>query len=159
MINNTTLTGRIANDLELRYTGSGIAVLQFRLAVDRSYTNAQGERETDFISCVVWRKTAETMAAHLNKGSLIGLVGSIQTRNYQHAQGHTVYMTEVVVDNFTFLESKNKATGAVSQQSHASASNQQKNTTAGNFSGNAGMFAGGDAFDDTASISDDDLPF
>ena len=68
-------------------------------------------------------------------------------------------MTEVVVDNFTFLESKNKAAGAVSQQSNVSTSNQQKNTTAGNFSGNAGMFAGGDVFDDTASISDDDLPF
>ena len=159
MLNNTTLTGRIANDLELRYTGSGIAVLQFRLAVDRSYTNAQGERETDFISCVVWRKTAETMAAHLSKGSLIGLVGSIQTRNYQHAQGHTVYVTEVVVDNFTFLESKKTADSNRQQAGNANTQVNQQNTTAGNFGGNAGTFAGGDVFDDTLSINDDDLPF
>lgn len=106
MINNTTLVGRLTRDPELRYTGSGIAVVSFNLAVERNYTNAQGERETDFINCVAWRGLAETLANFSVKGSLIGITGSIQTRNYQNNEGRTIYITEVVADNFQMLEPK-----------------------------------------------------
>lgn len=106
MINNTTLVGRLTKDPELRYTGNGIAVLSFSLAVERNFKNAQGERETDFINCVAWRGTAETLANFAVKGSLIGVIGSIQTRNYDNNEGRTIYITEVLVDNFQMLEPK-----------------------------------------------------
>lgn len=106
MINNTTLVGRLTRDPELRYTGNGIAVVSFTIAVERNYTNAQGERETDFINCVAWRGLAETLANFSVKGSLIGITGSIQTRNYQNNEGRTIYVTEIVADNFQMLEPK-----------------------------------------------------
>ena len=109
MINATILTGRLTRDADLRYTSNGTATASFSLAVDRSFKNAQGEKETDFINCVAWRKTAETIANHTRKGSLIGVQGRIQTRNYENQQGQKVYVTEVVVEQFTFLESKNNA--------------------------------------------------
>lgn len=107
MINNDTLTERLTRDPELRYTGSGTAVVSFSLAVDRTFTNAQGERETDFINCVAWRKTAELIGNNLHKGSLCGVTGRIQTRNYTNNEGQKVYITEVVCENLTFLEKKN----------------------------------------------------
>lgn len=106
MINNTTLVGRLTKNLELKHTGSGIAVVSFILAVERNYKNGQGERETDFINCVAWRGTAETISNFAVKGSLLGITGAIQTRNYDNNQGQTVYVTEVVVDNFQMLEPK-----------------------------------------------------
>ena len=152
MLNNTSLTGRIANDLELKHTQSGVAVLSFRIAVDRKYKNAQGERETDFINCVAWRQTAETMAQYLGKGSLIGIEGSIQTRDYQHNQGYTVYVTEVLVDNFAFLETK------AENQANRNQSNQNVNynqsTSSSSFDNNP--------FEDNVDdfgIDDSDLPF
>lgn len=159
MINNTVLTGRIAHDLELKYTNSGIAVLSFRIAVDRSYTNAQGERETDFINCVVWRGKAETMSQYLTKGSLVGLEGSIQTRNYENSNGQTVYVTEVVVDDFTFLESKKTADSNRQQAGNTNTQVNQQNATTGNFGGNAGNLNNDSPFDSNIEINDDDLPF
>ena len=137
MINNTTLVGRLTKNPELRYTGSGIAVVSITLAVERNYTNAQGERETDFINCVAWRGTAETLANFSVKGSLIGVTGNIQTRNYQNNEGRTVYITEVVVDNFQMLESKSVTdgrraqSGGVQQQQQQQ---QQQNQQSGNYS-------------------------
>lgn len=107
MINNTVLTGRLTRNPELKYTGSGTAVVSFGLAVDRTFKNAQGERETDFINCVAWRKTAELISNNLHKGSLCGVTGRIQTRNYTNNEGQKVYITEVVCENLTFLEKKN----------------------------------------------------
>lgn len=106
MINNVVLVGRLTKDPDLRYTSSGSAVTTFTLAVNRSFTNQGGEREADFINCVIWRKPAETLANFTKKGSLIGVVGRIQTRNYENQQGQRVYVTEVVCDNFQMLESK-----------------------------------------------------
>ncbi len=106
MINNVVLTGRLTKDIDLKYTQSGTAVGSFSVAVERKFKNAQGERETDFINCVIWRKSAENFAKFAGKGSLVGLEGNIQTRNYENNQGQRVYVTEVVVDNFTLLESK-----------------------------------------------------
>ena len=106
MINRTVLVGRLTRDPELRYTNGGAAVATFTIAVNRSFTNQNGEREADFISCVIWRKAAENFANFTHKGSLVGIDGRIQTRNYENQQGQRVYVTEVVVDNFSLLESR-----------------------------------------------------
>lgn len=108
MINRVVLTGRLTRDVDLRYTQSGAAVATFTLAVDRRFTNQQGEREADFISCVIWRKSAESFAQYMHKGSLVGIEGRVQTRNYENQQGQRVYVTEVVVENFSFLEPRSR---------------------------------------------------
>lgn len=107
MINNVVLVGRLTRDPDLRYTSNGSAVATFNLAVNRNFTNASGEREADFVNCVIWRKPAETLANYAKKGTLLGVVGRIQTRNYENQQGQRVYVTEVVCDNFQLLESRN----------------------------------------------------
>lgn len=108
-MNSVQLIGRLTKDIELKYTPSNTAVAQFILAVNRRFTNQQGEREADFINCVVWRKTAENLAKYTQKGSQIGIDGRIQTRNYENQQGQRVYVTEVIVNNFYLLENKNNA--------------------------------------------------
>ena len=125
MINNVVLTGRLTKDINLRYTQSGKAAGSFSLAVERNFTNQQGQRDADFINCVVWGKPAETMANYTHKGSLIGIEGRIQTRNYENKQGQRVYVTEVIVTNFTFLESKkSQGQGNQGYQQANSQSNQ-----------------------------------
>lgn len=103
-MNTVQLVGRLTREVDLRYTASGTAVGTFTLAVNRSFTNQQGEREADFINCVIWRKAAENLANFTRKGSQIGVEGRIQTRNYENQQGQRVYVTEVVVNNFHLLE-------------------------------------------------------
>lgn len=104
MINNTVLVGRLADNAELRYTPNNQAVATFRLAVNRPFKNQNGEREADFINCVIWRQQAENLANWAKKGALIGITGRIQTRSYDNQQGQRVYVTEVVADNFQLLE-------------------------------------------------------
>lgn len=106
MINRVVLSGRTTKALEVKYTQSGIAVASFTLAVNRQFRDKDGNREADFINCVIWRKGAENLANFTHKGSLIGIDGHLQTRNYQDKDGKKVYVTEVVVDNFVLLESK-----------------------------------------------------
>lgn len=103
MINRTVLTGRLTRDPELKYTQNGTAVVSFTLAVDRQFKPKNGDREADFIKCVIWRKQAEAFANYNHKGSMIGIDGRIQTRSYENQQGTRVYVTEVVVENFSFL--------------------------------------------------------
>lgn len=107
MINNVVLVGRTTKDPELRYTPSNVAVATFSLAVNRTFKDANGERETDFINCVIWRQQAEYLANWAKKGALIGITGRIQTRSYENQQGQRVYVTEVVAENFQMLESRN----------------------------------------------------
>lgn len=109
MINNVTLVGRITRDPELRYTPQNQAVATFSLAVNRQFKNANGEREADFINCVIWRQQAENIVNWAKKGALIGITGRIQTRNYENQQGQRVYVTEVVADSFQMLESRKEA--------------------------------------------------
>lgn len=106
MINNVVLTGRLTKDVELRYTAGGAAVASFTLAVNRPFTNKNGDREADFINCVMWRKSAENFANFTHKGSLVGIIGRVQTRHYDNDAGTRVYVTEVVADNFSLLEPK-----------------------------------------------------
>lgn len=158
MINNITLVGRLTKDPELKYTSSGTAVATFTLAVNRNFTNASGEREADFPNCVIWRKPAETLANYARKGSLIGVTGRIQTRNYENQQGQRVYVTEVVCDNFQLLESKASNNSQQTQNTQ-----QQTNQKQGNLDtfGEFGNQNKPDPFGNSSiiDISDDDLPF
>lgn len=103
MLNRIILIGRLVADPQLRYTQSGIAVGNFRIAVDRPFTNQQGERETDFIDIVTWRRLAETCANNLGKGRLIGVEGRLQIREYEY-EGQRRRAAEVVADNVQFLD-------------------------------------------------------
>lgn len=108
MINNVVLVGRMTRDAELRMTQSNTAVASFTLAVNRNFKSQNGEREADFINCIIWRQQAENLANWAKKGALIGITGHIQTRNYENQQGQRVYVTEVVAENFQILESRNQ---------------------------------------------------
>lgn len=150
MINNTVLVGRLTKDPDLRYTGSGKAVASCTIAVNRDFKNADGEQEADFINCVFWGKTAETLANYVKKGHQIGIVGRIQTRNYENQQGQKVFVTEVVVERLNFLEKRNSNSGDNNQN------NQQSNRSGNrqNYDRESDPFAGS-----SIDITDDDLPF
>lgn len=137
MLNRTILVGRLTKDPDLRYTPNGVPVATFTLAVNRPFTNQQGEREADFINIQVWRKTAESAANYLRKGSLAGVDGRIQTRNFEGQDGKRVYITEVVAESVQFLEPKKDNQQRNEQRSEDPFSNDGQ----------------------TIDISDDDLPF
>lgn len=146
MLNVVALTGRLTRDLELKQTQSGISVLSFTLAVNRKFKNANGDQETDFINCTAWRQTAETMAKFLSKGSLVGVEGRIETGSYER-DGQRVFTTEVVVDNFTFLETKREAEQNRAAQQAQPAQQQPQTRTDNPFA------------QQQPSVSNDDLPF
>lgn len=104
MLNHVILIGRLTRDPELRYTASGTAVANFSLAVERSFTNREGEREVDFINIVTWRKLAENCANHLGKGRLVAVDGRLQIRDYEDNQGQKRKATEVVAQDVRFLD-------------------------------------------------------
>ncbi|NLI92898.1 MAG: single-stranded DNA-binding protein [Peptococcaceae bacterium] len=106
MLNRVVLIGRLTKDPELRYTPNGVAVASFTLAVDRTYKNAQGERETDFIPCVVFRQLAELCANYLAKGRLAAVDGRIQVRSFEGQDGQRRWVTEVLGENVRFLSPK-----------------------------------------------------
>lgn len=186
MINRVVLVGRLTRDPELRYTANGAAVASFTVAVNRQFTNAQGEREADFINCVIWRKAAENFANFTHKGSLIGVDGRVQTRSYENQQGNRVYVTEVVVENFSLLESRaeserraaNENANGGNQPSNQQSNNQSpfsnnnnnnqsnnsnySNNNNNSNNGNSNNNNMSDPFADNSKpidISDDDLPF
>ena len=146
MMNQTCLIGRLTKDVELKYTPSNQAVTQFVLAVNRTFKNANGERETDFINCVIWRQSAENFANWAKKGNLIGITGRIQTRSYENQQGQRVYVTEVIAENFQMLESRNQQQGQ--QQAQPQQATQQQAKQPDPFAGGA-----------PTSLNDDSLPF
>ncbi len=163
-MNSVQLIGRLTKDIDLRYTQSGAAVGSFNLAVERNFKNADGERETDFIRCQIWRKAAENLEKFTSKGSLIGIEGSVQTRNYENNQGQRVYVTEINVDNFTLLESKkdsqnNNASGT--QNNDMGEYNQQtQNPAQGQYeANNASQFGGFSNQQNSINVTDDQLPF
>lgn len=104
MLNRIILIGRLVRDPELRYTPNGVATCGFALAVDRPFVNQKGERETDFVDIVIWRKLAETCAAHLGKGRLVAVEGRLQIRSYETGEGQKRKVAEVVADNVRFLD-------------------------------------------------------
>ncbi len=105
-MNRVMLIGRLTTKPELRYTGANLPYCRFSLAVNRTFNNAQGQRETDFINIIVWRKQAENVCNFLNKGSLVSVEGRIQTGSYDDKDGNKRYTTDVVADSVQFLESK-----------------------------------------------------
>lgn len=158
MINNVVLVGRLTKDPELKYTANGSAVATFTLAVNRNFTNLNGDREADFINCVIWRKPAETLANYARKGTLLGVTGRIQTRNYENQQGQRVYVTEVVAENFQLLESRSASENRGSNHGNNGGGGNfnQPAPSAPNFDRNTSdPFNSGNSID----ISDDDLPF
>lgn len=181
MINRVVLTGRLTRDAELRYTSGGAAVASFTLAVNRQFTNRNGEREADFINCVMWRKAAENFTNFTHKGSLVGLDGRVQTRNYENAEGRRVYVTEVVVENFSLLEPR--SVDERRQNNNQNAGGSYQNNNSGNFANNKPFSQAPQSTTNSASsngpassannnpndpfanngesidISDDDLPF
>lgn len=106
MINQVTLVGRLTRDPELKQRTEGTAVAQVTLAVSRHFRNQNGEIEADFVQCTLWRKTAENTCQYCRKGSVIGITGRLQTRNYDNKEGKRVYVTEVVAETVQFLSSK-----------------------------------------------------
>ena len=108
MINRFVGVGRLTKDPEFRTTPSGISIANFTLACNRSFKNKNGEQEADFINVVTFRKQAENVNNHLNKGSLVGIDGRIQTRNYENKEGQRIFVTEVVADSVQFLEPKSQ---------------------------------------------------
>jgi len=162
MINRVVLVGRLTRDPDLRYTPNGIPVATFTLAVNRPFSNQQGEREADFINCVVWRKPAENVANFLKKGSLAGVDGRLQTRSYEAQDGRKVYVTEVVADSVQFLEPKSAANrdnqyGPPSEYpgGYSYGSGNQNQHRAPQPKEQDPFFDNGQPID----ISDDDLPF
>ncbi|KAF0823516.1 single-stranded DNA-binding protein [Cytobacillus firmus] len=170
MMNRVVLVGRLTKDPDLRYTPNGVPVASFTLAVNRTFTNQQGEREADFINCVVWRKPAENVANFLKKGSLAGVDGRIQTRSYEGQDGKRVYVTEVQAESVQFLEPKNSSGGqgggnpnygGPRDQDFPFGNNSNQNQRQDNR--NQGNYTRVDqdpfANDGQIDISDDDLPF
>ena len=102
MINRFIGVGRLTKDPEFRTTPNGVSVTTFTIAVNRTFTNAQGEREADFINCVTFRKQADNVNKFLTKGSLAGVEGRIQTRSYENNEGRRIFVTEVVCDSVQF---------------------------------------------------------
>ncbi|UXV53897.1 single-stranded DNA-binding protein [Staphylococcus aureus] len=141
MLNRTVLVGRLTKDPEYRTTSNGVSVTTFTIAVNRTFTNAQGEREADFINCVTFRKQAENVNNYLSKGSLAGVDGRLQSRDYENQEGRRVFVTEVVCDSVQFLEPKNN--------------NQQQNN---NYQQQGQTQSGNNPFDNNAD-SIEDLPF
>lgn len=106
MLNRVVLVGRLTKDPEYRVTPSGVSVSTFTLAINRNFTNANGERQADFINCVVFRKQAENVNNFLKKGSLAGIDGRLQSRSYDNQEGRKIFVTEVIADSVQFLEPK-----------------------------------------------------
>lgn len=111
-MNKAILIGRLTRDPEMRTTTSGINSTTFTVAVSRNFTGPNGERETDFINCVAWRKQAENIAKYCTKGSQVAVEGRIQTRSYDAQDGTKRYVTEIIADNVTFLSSKGSSSSA-----------------------------------------------
>ena len=133
-MNKCIFVGRMVADPELRYSKSGIANCAFRIAVNRTFKNAQGSYDADFIQCVAWRQTAEFMSRYLHKGDMIAVCGALQNRSYQAQDGSTRWVTEIIVDNV-------QACGSVRRADDAS--NAAAEHTDGGFT----------------EVDDDELPF
>ena len=174
-MNKVILIGRITKDPELRNTPSGVPVVSFTIAVNRTYQDKNGERQADFINCIAWRNQAENLARYIRKGGLIAVDGSIQTRSYDDQNGVRRFVTEVMANQITFLEAKkdNGSDFGDLNQSYNNYNNQ--NTYNNNFANqnfanqnynynnqNNNQNKEENAFDDidkSFDFSSDDLPF
>ena len=161
MINNVVLVGRTTKDMDLKQSSVGSAYVQFILAVNRTFKDGNGEQQANFITCIAWNKTAETLARYVSKGALIGVEGRLQVRSYEK-DGCRQWVSEVVINRFTFLESKkgaNSESGTIENyQQNICSGNPSHSSHASNYRGpfqTATVMAGRT----TVNVSDDDFPF
>ena len=175
MINSIVLVGRTTKNIELKQNKNGTNYVQFTLAVNRPYKDEQGGQQADFINCVAWNKTAETIAKYVPKGTMIGVEGRLQVRSYDNEAGVRQYLSEVLVNRFTFLESKKSSTIAEPVEPFNPAMESNINPFDPNFSNpnysptsqnynnpftTATTLAGSlNRAMNPISVSDDDLPF
>lgn len=108
MVNNVTLMGRLTRDVEVKYTSAGVAVGKFSIAIERDYKKQGEEKQTDFVPCVAYGKTAEFISSYFAKGNMIAVIGGIRTGSYTNKEGGKVYTTEVFVDKASFTGEKNQ---------------------------------------------------
>ena len=161
-MNKAILIGRLTRDPELRTTPTGRNVCQFSVAVSRTFTNANGEREADFINCVVWDKQAENLVKYQKKGNQIAVDGRIQTRNYEDKDGKRVYVTEILANNISFLDSKGTNTSSNDFNSLPEPPREDSVNSSSNMNNMETVSVDKDpfeAFGDSIEISDNDLPF
>ncbi|MGG1595602.1 single-stranded DNA-binding protein [Terribacillus saccharophilus] len=151
MLNRVVLVGRLTKDPDLKYTPNGVAVANFTLAVNRSFSNQAGEKEADFINCVVWRRPAENLANFMGKGSLVGVDGRVQTRSFDNQEGKKVYVTEIVADSVQFLDTKG---GQSANQGNGRSNNNSSQSSNSGYDQDPFRDKG-----DPINIADDDLPF
>ena len=151
MINRVILMGRLVADPELKTTNTGVSVTSFRIAVDRSYVKAGGERQADFFDIVAWRSSAEFVCRNFSKGSLIAVDGQLQSRQYQAKDGTNRTVIEVVVDNVSFTGERRDNSAAYSQISRNTQTDEVQQTPP--------SYSAGTADDFTVIPTDDDLPF
>ena len=116
-MNRVMLIGRFTAKPELKYTGSNVPFTRFTIAVNRQFNNQEGQRDADFINIVAWRKQAEVICNYFDKGNQIALEGRIQTGSYDAQDGSKRYTTDVVLDTFHFIESKNARNNSASMDS------------------------------------------
>ena len=147
-MNRVILIGRLTRDPEIRYTQSGIAVANFSLAVDRRFKNANGEKETDFINVVAWRKQAELIGEYLKKGFMTAVEGSLQMRKYQTREGENRTVYEVMADSVQFLDRGSRGSGGGQDSSYPPPLDDQDAPPPLNFDAPPG-----------APVSESDLPF
>lgn len=160
-MNKVILIGNLTRDPEMRTTASGMTVTRFTVAVSRNFSNQNGERETDFLNCVAWRKQAENIAKYCTKGSQVAVEGRIQTGSYDAQDGTKRYTTDIVADNVTFLGSRgaNNSNNYIENNFSDAMPPYQDNYNA---SENQTANVGEDPFKDFGeeiALSDDDLPF
>ena len=151
MLNKVILIGRTTRDVDFRRTTTGTPVATFTLALDNRFVLKDGKPTTDFINCVAWNKTAETMDKYVKKGMLIAVEGRLQTRNYENKDGNKVYVTEVVCDNMRMLESRNSGSNSTYLEDYEPSNNGYMSDSVTDTSNNTS--------DVELNISEDDLPF
>ena len=166
-MNKVILVGRLVKDPELKRTNADIPVVQFAIAVNRTYSR-NGERQADFINCVAWRNLAENLAKFMRKGNQIGIEGQLQVRNYEDANGAKRYVTEVICENIHFLESKGSRDGGFNDINSYDIPNQPSRNANDPFANLGGFNDINKAIDvedpfanlkTSSGVSDDDLPF
>jgi single-strand DNA-binding protein len=153
-MNKAFLIGRLTRDPELRYSSSNTPIVNFTIAIDRQFTNRDGQRETDFIRIVAYNKQAENVSKYVNKGSLVAVDGRIQTGSYDDKDGKRVYTTDIVADRVQFLDTRNSQPSSNGENNDISPADFQNNAEETNVSDD--VFAD---FGSSIEISDDDIAF
>ena len=153
MINRAVVCGRLVRDPELRRTQNGTPVTSFTLAVNRTFKNADGQQEADFLNCVAWNKTAEIVDQYCSKGNLVGVEGRLQSRSYQDNQGNNRTVVEIIADQVQFMQSKDSGNHPAETMAQASKKYYGRNRVANSIYPD--QIASSAGFD----LNDDDIEF